>query len=81
MKKYYSTDIKNWENINVFEEIQNDWTQEENNVWSTTDKLNFDWWKEVADAIEFLEDNGINTSGLDVNEIADYVAIAKENGF
>ncbi|HFO0274950.1 TPA: hypothetical protein ACIESV_000067 [Streptococcus pyogenes] len=38
----------------------------------------FDWWNELAQAIEFLNDNGIDA---ETNELADYVTVAKENGF
>ena len=77
--KFYSTEIKNWTNIVIFEEIRDSWTEgDEYGVWFTTDKKDFDWWKQLADSIDFINDNGIDA---DVNELADYIAIAKENGF
>ena len=51
---------------------------DEYGIWFTTDQADFDWWKQLADSIEFINDNGIDA---DVNELADYIAIAKENGF
>ena len=77
--KFYSTEIKNWTNIVNFEEIRDSWTEgDEYGVWFTTDKEDFDWWKQLADSIDFINDNGIDA---EVNELADYIAIAKENGF
>ena len=77
--KFYNTEIKNWTNIVIFEEIRDSWTEgDEYGVWFTTDKEDFDWWKQLADSIDFINDNGIDA---DVNELADYIAIAKENGF
>ncbi|HFI0164177.1 TPA: hypothetical protein ACGORW_002009 [Streptococcus suis] len=78
MKKY-STEIENWSNIVVFEEIRDSWTESnEYGVWFTTDQADFDWWSQIANAIEFINDNDIDA---DVNELADYITIAKENGF
>ena len=77
--KLYSTEIENWTNIVNFEEIRENWTEgDEYGVWFTTDKEDFDWWKQLANAIEFINDNNIDA---DVNELADYITIAKENGF
>ena len=77
--KLYSTEIKNWTNIVIFEEIRDSWTEaDEYGIWFTTDQADFDWWKQLADSIEFINDNGIDA---DVNELADYIAIAKDNRF
>ena len=77
--KLYNTEIENWTNIVKFEEIRENWTEgDEYGVWFTTNQADFDWWNQLANAIEFINDNGINA---DVNELADYIVIAKENGF
>ncbi|HEM3531939.1 hypothetical protein [Streptococcus suis] len=77
--KLYSTEIKNWTNIVIFEEIRENWTEsDEYGVWFTTNQADFDWWNQLANAIEFINVNDID---VDVNELADYIAIAKENGF
>lgn len=77
--KLYSTEIKNWSNIIVFDEIRDSWTEsDEYGKWFTTNQADFDWWNQLANAIEFINDNGIDA---DVNELADYIAIAKEEGF
>ena len=77
--KLYNTEIKNWTNIVNFEEIRENWTEgDEYGVWFTTDQADFDWWNQLANAIEFINDNDIDA---DVNELADYITIAKENGF
>ena len=79
--KLYSTEIKNWTNIVIFEEIRDSWTEaDEYGIWFTTDQADFDWWKQLADSIEFINDNGIDAD-VNVNELADYITIAKENGF
>lgn len=77
--KLYSTEIENWTNIVSFEEIRDNWTESDDyGVWFTTSQADFDWWNQLANAIEFINDNGIDA---DVNELADYIAIAEENGF
>ena len=77
--KLYSTEVENWTNIANFEEIRDSWKDgDEYGVWFTTDQTDFDWWKQLANAIDFINDNGIEA---DVNELADYITIAKENGF
>ena len=77
--KLYSTEIENWTNIVSFEEIRDNWTEsDEYGKWFTTNQADFDWWNQLANAIEFINDNGIDA---DVNELADYIAIAKEEGF
>ena len=78
MKKY-STEIENRSNIVVFDEIRDSWKESnEYGVWFTTSQADFDWWNELANAIEFINVNDIDA---DVNELDDYIAIAKENGF
>ena len=78
MKKY-STEIKNWSNIVVFDAIRDSWKEsDEYGVWVTTSQADFDWWTELANAIEFINENGIVAY---VNELDDYIKIAKENGF
>lgn len=77
--KLYNTEIENWSNIVDFEEIRDNWSEgEEYGTWFTTSQSEFDWWNQLANAIEYLNDNGIDA---DVNELADYIAIAKEEGF
>ena len=77
--KLYSTEIENWTNIVNFEEIRDSWKEgDEYGVWFTTDQEDFEWWKQLANAIEFINDNDIDA---DVNELADYITIAKESGF
>ena len=77
--KLYSTEIKNWTNIADFEEIRENWTEgNEYGVWFTTNQADFYWWEQLANAIEFINDNGIDAN---VNELSDYICIAKENGF
>ena len=78
MKKLYSTEIKNWSNIVVFDEIRDSWEEsDEYGVWSITNQADFEWWNKLANAIEFINNNDIDA---DVNELDDYIAIAKENG-
>ena len=83
MKKLYSTEIKNWSNIVVFDKIRDSWKEsDEYSVWFITNQADFDWWNKLANAIEFINDNDIDADvNEDVNELDDYIAIAKENGF
>ncbi|OAC76983.1 hypothetical protein AWT95_03025, partial [Streptococcus pyogenes] len=66
--KYFVTDIENIDNITVFEEFGFDFTESEEGIWYTEEKAMFDWWNELAQAIEFLNDNEINA---ETNELAD----------
>ncbi|WP_136133787.1 hypothetical protein, partial [Streptococcus pyogenes] len=68
--KYFVTDIENIDNITVFEEFGFDFTESEEGIWYTEEKAMFDWWNELAQAIEFLNDNEINA---ETNELADYI--------
>ncbi|EPV87530.1 MULTISPECIES: hypothetical protein [Streptococcus] len=77
MKKFYLEEIKNNDYINAFEEIQNDFEQDDNDDWFTTDKADFDWWTKLADSIAYLEENNINYKDSDINELADYITIAE----
>lgn len=77
MKKFYLEEIENNDYINAFEEIQNDFEQDDNDDWFTTDKADFDWWTKLADSIAYLEENGIDYEDSDINELADYITIAE----
>lgn len=43
-------------------------------------KDEFDWWEELADSMAYLEENGTDLFVLEVNELQDYIKIAKEHG-
>ena len=42
------------------------------------DNEEFEWWNQLSKSIKYLEDNNIEA---EVNELEDYIVIAKENGF
>ena len=49
---------------------------EENNFES---KDEFDWWEELADSMAYLEEKEVDVAGLEINELQDYINIAKEH--
>ncbi len=47
-----------------------------------SNKEDFDWWGELANALAYLEEEKeIDTNKLEINELQDYVDIAEEHGF
>ena len=49
---------------------------EENNFES---KDEFDWWEELADSMAYLEEKEVDVAGREINELQDYINIAKEH--
>lgn len=69
--------IKNMDYIWVFDDLS-EFLDEDQNFISHDD---FEWWNDLANALAYLEDQGIDTEDLKVNELEDYVDAAKEWGF
>ena len=81
MTKYYLNDIENVDAItNEFDNGDFNFNGEDENGYYWKNKRDFDWWAILAGALNFLED-GIDALGLEVNELEDYVELAKEYGF
>ena len=73
MKKFYLEEIENNDYINAFEEIQNDFEQDDNDDWFTYDEENYEWWEELANALYELECEGVDIKAMEVNELQDYI--------
>lgn len=71
-------DIENIDYIWVFDDLS-EYLNEDQNFISNDD---FAWWQELADALAYMEEEQeIDTSDLEINELQDYIDIAKEHGF
>ena len=78
--KYYFKDIKNAEQIDSYDNL-NFAGDDGFNDWYWTNKQDFDWWQELANAMAFLEENEIEVDLSYINELEDYVDIAVVNGY
>ena len=67
--------IENKEYIWEFEQL-GDFLDEENNF---LERKEFDWWKELADSLAFMDEKGIDVLELEANELQDYIDIAKKH--
>lgn len=77
-KMLNANNIENLDYVWVFSEL-GDYLDEDRNFKNQDD---FDWWKELADALAYLEEEKeINTKDLEINELEDYITIAEECGF
>ena len=67
--------IENKEYIWEFEQL-GEFLDEENNF---LERKEFDWWKELADSLAFMDEKGIDVLGLEANELQDYIDISKKH--
>lgn len=77
--KYYLKDIKYKDRITTFEDIEYAFEQDDNWEAFTTDKDEYDWWVELANSLEYLENQNINTIKLDIEDLQDYIDLAKKH--
>lgn len=77
--KYYLKDIKYKDRITTFEDIEYAFEQDDNWEAFTTDKDEYDWWVELANSLEYLENQNIDTIKLDIEELQDYIDLAKKH--
>lgn len=80
MKKRYLEEIENVDNIISFDDL-GDYLEEDDQGQYFKDAEEFDWWNELADAMQYLEDEEVEYDQADLNELEDYITLAKENGF
>lgn len=77
--KRYLAEIENLEQIKTFEDLS-DYLVEDEQGQYFEDEKEFDWWKELADAMQYLEDKDVDYDETELNELEDYVTLAKDNG-
>lgn len=80
MTKRYLEEIENLEQIKTFENLS-DYLEENEQGQYFTNAEEFDWWNELADAMQYLEDKNINYNETDLIELDDYITVAKTNGY
>lgn len=78
--KRYLVEIENLEQIKTFEDLS-DYLVEDEQGQYFEDEKEFEWWKELADAMQYLEDKDVDYDETELNELEDYVTLAKDNGF
>ena len=78
--KRYLAEIENLEQIKTFEDLS-DYLKEDEQGQYFEDEKEFDWWKELADAMQYLEDEDVEYNEVELTELEDYITVAKENGF
>lgn len=80
MTKKYLAEIESFEQIKTFEDLS-DYLEEDDQGQYFEDEQEFDWWNELANAMQYLEDEDIEYDEVELNELEDYITLAKENGF
>lgn len=78
--KRYLSEIENFEQIKTFEDLS-DYLEEDDQGQYFEDEQEFNWWNELADAMQYLEDEDVDYDEVELSELEDYVTLAKENGF
>lgn len=76
----YLAEIENLEQIKTFEDLSDYLTEDEQGQYFE-DAEEFAWWKELADAMQYLEDEDVEYDQVELSELEDYITLAKENGF
>ena len=80
MTKKYLSEIENIEQIKTFEDLS-DYLEEDEQGQYFEDAEEFEWWNELANAMQYLEDEDVDYDEVELNELEDYIKVAKENGF
>lgn len=78
--KRYLAEIENLEQIKTFEDLS-DYLKEDEQGQYFEDAEEFDWWNDLANAMQYLEDEDVDYDEVELNELEDYIKVAKENGF
>lgn len=78
--KRYLVEIENLEQIKTFEDL-GDYLVEDDQGQYFEDEQEFDWWNELADAMQYLEDEDVDYDEVELNQLEDYITVAKEHGF
>lgn len=80
MTKRYINEIENLDQIFSFDDL-GDYLIEDDNGQYFEDAEEFDWWNDLANAMQYLEDEEVEYDQADLNELEDYITLAKRNGF
>lgn len=80
MTKKYLSEIENFEQIKTFEDLSDHLKEDEQGEYFE-DTKDFDWWDELANAMRYLEDEGVDYDEVELNELEDYITMAKKHGF
>lgn len=82
MTKKYLSEIENFEQIKTFEDLS-DYLKEDGQGQYFEDIKDFNWWNELANAMQYLEDEDedIECDEVELNELEDYITTAKKHGF
>lgn len=80
MTKKYLAEIESFEQIKTFEDLS-DYLEEDDQGQYFEDEKEFNWWNELANAMQYLEDEDVDYDEVELNELEDYIKVAKENGF
>lgn len=80
MTKRYLTEIENLEQIKNFEDLD-DYLAEDEQGQYFEDEKEFDWWNDLANAMQYLEDEDVDYDQVELGELEDYITLAKENGY
>lgn len=78
--KRYLVEIENLEQIKTFEDLS-DYLLEDEQGQYFEDEKEFEWWNELADAMQYLEDEDVDYDEVELNQLEDYITVAKEHGF
>ena len=78
--KRYLAEIENLEQIKTFEDLS-DYLKEDEQGQYFEDEQEFNWWNELANAMQYLEDEDVDYDEVELNELEDYITLAKEHGF
>lgn len=76
----YLSEIENFEQIKTFEDLS-DYLKEDEQGQYFEDTKDFDWWNELANAMQYLGDEDIEYDEVELNELEDYIKLAKEKGY
>lgn len=78
--KRYLAEIENMEQIRHFDALDLNIEYDDNGSYFVNPE-DWEWWNEIADAMQYLEDNDIEYDYSNILDYDDYVTLAKENGF
>lgn len=80
MTKKYLNEIENLEQIITFDANELELLEDENGQYFK-DAEDFDWWQELANSMQYLEDKEVEYDRTELNELEDYIILAKANGY
>ncbi len=80
MTKRYLADIENYEQIRYIDALDLNIDYDDNGSYFVNEE-DWEWWNEIADAMQYLEDNEIEYDKFNILDYDDYITVAKENGF